>query len=95
MLIGGELVYSESGEWLPSVNPAIEEEIGRTPAGSAADVARAVETVRSGYVWINGTSKHHRGTPFGGYGNSGIGREEHIEELLSYTETKTLHLLLD
>ena len=54
----------------------------------------AARGVRSGYVWINGTSKHHRGTPFGGYGNSGTGREEHIEELLSYTETKTVHLML-
>ena len=49
----------------------------------------------AGYIWINGASKHHRGTPFGGYKNSGIGREEGIGELLSYTESKTIHVLLD
>ena len=43
MLIGGELVESESGAWLDSVNPATEELIGRVPAGTKADVERAYE----------------------------------------------------
>ena len=42
MLIGGELVASEGGEWLESVNPADEETLGHVPAGTAADVNRAV-----------------------------------------------------
>ena len=41
MLINGELVESESGNWLSSLNPANEEIIGRIPAASAADVHRA------------------------------------------------------
>ena len=55
---------------------------------------RAARGVKSGYVWINGASGHFYGTPFGGFKNSGLGREEGIDELLSYTETKTIHLLL-
>lgn len=55
---------------------------------------RCMRKIKAGYVWINGFSAHHLGTPFGGMGNSGIGREEGIEELLSYTETKTVHLAL-
>jgi aldehyde dehydrogenase (NAD+)/betaine-aldehyde dehydrogenase len=55
---------------------------------------RCVRKIKAGYVWINGFSAHHLGTPFGGFGNSGIGREEGIEELLSYAETKTVHLTL-
>jgi betaine-aldehyde dehydrogenase len=43
MLIGGELTASQTGQWLDSINPANEELIGRTPAGAAADVNRAVE----------------------------------------------------
>jgi len=42
MLIGGELVPSESGQWLESVNPATEETLGHVPQGTAADVSRAV-----------------------------------------------------
>ena len=31
MLIGGELVESESGRWFDSINPANEEIIGKVP----------------------------------------------------------------
>lgn len=55
----------------------------------ALDVGRRIDC---GYVWINGTSGHHIGTPFGGTKNSGIGREECLEELLSYTQTKAFHI---
>jgi acyl-CoA reductase-like NAD-dependent aldehyde dehydrogenase len=55
---------------------------------------RVARAVKSGYVWINGASGHFYGTPFGGYKNSGLGREEGIDELLSYTEVKTIHVLL-
>ncbi|CAN7294083.1 aldehyde dehydrogenase family protein [Phyllobacterium sp. LjRoot231] len=54
---------------------------------------RMMRAVRAGYVWVNGTSGHFYGTPFGGFGNSGIGREEGLAELLSYTEIKTAHLM--
>ncbi len=55
---------------------------------------RTARRLRSGYVWINGTSSHYLGTPFGGMKNSGIGREESLDELRSYTETKTVHVML-
>src|SRR6266581_2123133 len=42
MLIGGELVASEGGEWLESLNPANEETLGHVPAATAVDVNRAV-----------------------------------------------------
>ncbi len=54
---------------------------------------RAARAVRSGYVWINGASGHFYGTPFGGMKNSGLGNEEGLDELLSYTENKTIHLM--
>lgn len=55
---------------------------------------RAARTVKAGYVWINGASSHFYGTPFGGMKNSGLGREEGLDELLSYTENKTIHIKL-
>jgi acyl-CoA reductase-like NAD-dependent aldehyde dehydrogenase len=48
--------------------------------------------VRSGYVWINEVGTRPKGTPFGGFGDSGIGREEGLEEILSYTSIKTVHV---
>jgi acyl-CoA reductase-like NAD-dependent aldehyde dehydrogenase len=55
---------------------------------------RVSRRVQAGYVWINGSSQHFLGTPFGGVKASGVGREESLEELLSYTELKTVHVFL-
>jgi acyl-CoA reductase-like NAD-dependent aldehyde dehydrogenase len=48
--------------------------------------------VRAGYVWINEAGRRYKGTPFGGFNDSGIGREEGLEELFSYSAIKTIHL---
>ena len=45
-------------------------------------------------VWINGTGRHYLGTGFSGWKNSGLGREECLDELLSYTQTKAVHIIL-
>ncbi|MFM0123894.1 aldehyde dehydrogenase family protein [Paraburkholderia sp. RL18-101-BIB-B] len=47
-----------------------------------------------GYVWVNGGGGHYTGMPFGGTKNSGVGREECMDELLSYTRQKSLHVTL-
>ena len=49
MLIGGELVPSEGGEWLESVNPANEETLGHVPHGTANDVNRAVAAAEAAH----------------------------------------------
>src|SRR5215472_4180860 len=49
MLIGGDLVPSEAGEWLESVNPATEETLGHVPQGTAADVSRAVAAAEAAH----------------------------------------------
>jgi aldehyde dehydrogenase (NAD+)/betaine-aldehyde dehydrogenase len=55
---------------------------------------RAARAVKSGYIWVNNNSAHYYGVPFGGLKNSGLGREEGLDELLGYTETKSLHIKL-
>jgi acyl-CoA reductase-like NAD-dependent aldehyde dehydrogenase len=49
MLIGGELVPSEGGEWLESVNPATEETLGHVPQGTVTDVNRAVAAAEAAH----------------------------------------------
>ncbi len=56
---------------------------------------QAAERVEAGYVWINGSSTHFIGAPFGGYKQSGVGREECLEELLDYTQVKNVNVTLD
>ncbi len=52
---------------------------------------RAAERVEVGYVWIN-SSGRYLGAPYGGWKQSGIGKEESFEELLSYTRVKNVNM---
>lgn len=47
--IGGHFTNSESGETLPSINPATEEEITRIPVCSESDVDRAISAAREAF----------------------------------------------
>jgi betaine-aldehyde dehydrogenase len=38
--------------------------------------------------------QHFLGAPFGGFKQSGLGREECLEELLSFTQEKNIYLRL-
>lgn len=79
------------------IRSANDVEYGLTAAVWTNDLNSALRVARSiqaGYVWINGVSTHYTGCAFGGMKNSGIGREEGLEELLSYTESKTVHVHL-
>ena len=72
-------------------------ELGLTAAIWTNDINRALkvaQAVQAGYIWINGVGQHYRGVPYGGFKNSGIGREEGISELLSYTEEKVINIVL-
>ena len=52
---------------------------------------RAAMTVEAGFVWVNDVSKHFLGTPFGGFKQSGIGREQSLEGMLdSFTQRKNV-----
>jgi len=55
---------------------------------AAMDTAERVE---AGYVWIN-SSGRYLGAPYGGWKQSGIGKEESLEELLSYTRVKNINM---
>jgi len=79
------------------IEVANSTEFGLTAAIWTRDINIAMTTARkvqSGHIWINGVSGHFKGMPFGGFKNSGIGREEGLEELLSYTEEKAIHIML-
>lgn len=88
------------GRWKTTdeaVELANSTEYGLTCAVWTNDIRNALKVarrVRSGHLWINGCSNHFLGVPFGGMKNSGVGREEGIEEMFSYTEAKTINIML-
>ena len=64
-------------------------------AASSIYLINDARDVEAGYVWVNDVSMHFPGTPYGGIKDSGVGREESLEELLSYTQTKNVNILFD
>lgn len=59
------------------------------------DPGRGVEVakrIRAGTVWVNDYHVLSMDAPFGGYKHSGVGRELGLEGLLSYTESKHIHV---
>jgi betaine-aldehyde dehydrogenase len=55
---------------------------------------RTAQRVQAGFVWVNEVSRHFLGAPFGGVKQSGLGREECLDELLAYTQMKNVHVRL-
>ena len=72
-------------------------DVGLTASIWTHDLDRAhrlASRIEAGYVWINNASTHHVGVPFGGYKQSGMGREESIEELLACTQIKNVSVTI-
>jgi len=90
----GVLKWSDEAIMLEQVNAVdygLTASIWTNDLGTAH---RAAANVEAGFIWINDISKHFIGTPFGGYKQSGIGREECLEELLSFTQEKNININL-
>ncbi len=87
--------WTDEAEMLRAVN---DVEYGLTASIWTRDLATAHRTaarVEAGYVWINSSSAHYLAAPFGGYKQSGVGREESIEELMDATQIKNVHVEFD
>src|SRR5215467_528335 len=90
----GVFKWSDEAKMLETVNSV---EYGLTASIWTNDLNTAHRTamaVQVGYVWINEVSKHFLGAPFGGFKQSGLGREECFEEMLAFTQEKNIHVRL-
>ena len=90
----GIFKWSDEARMLAQVNAV---EYGLTCSIWTNDISVAHRTamnVEAGFIWINEVGKHFLGAPFGGYKQSGIGREECFAELMSFTQEKNIHVRL-
>jgi acyl-CoA reductase-like NAD-dependent aldehyde dehydrogenase len=55
----------------------------------------ATENLKAGTVWVNNYRATSVTSPFGGYKQSGIGRESGTEAIKEYLETKTVWISTD
>ena len=88
------LKWDDEESMLQNVNAV---EYGLTASIWTTNLAKAHSTasrVQSGFVWVNHVGSHFIGTSFGGFKQSGMGREEGFEELISYTQAKNVHVVL-
>jgi acyl-CoA reductase-like NAD-dependent aldehyde dehydrogenase len=84
--------WSTEDELLQIAN---EVDLGLSAAVWTSDIDRALRLssgLRAGYIWVNDANRHYPGSPFGGVKGSGVGREESVEELQSYSESKTVNI---
>ena len=55
----------------------------------------AVRRLKAGLVWVNNHQRRPAVTPFGGYKQSGLGAERYTDELLTYSQEKSVLMTLD
>lgn len=95
-IFGPVLVVLPFSNYDEAVRISNEVAFGLTASVFTRDLANAhayARDVEAGYVWVNDVSMHFAGTPYGGVKDSGLGREESLEEILSYTQTKNVNVL--
>ena len=68
---------------------------GLAAAVFSRDISRALNIghkLNAGTVWVNCYNQLHSNVPFGGYKQSGIGRELGEYALANYTNVKAVHV---
>ena len=79
--------------WGGRFNEPTDSFVQRFTASVDFDQRMAMETARrieAGLVWVNGSGRKPLGVPFGGYKDSGIGREGSRYGIDEYLEIKYL-----
>ncbi|EMA42158.1 Aldehyde Dehydrogenase [Halococcus morrhuae DSM 1307] len=83
--------YDEMIEWANDVEYGLAAGIITNDLSKAN---RAARDIKAGNIWVNQYNDFPAGQPFGGFKQSGIGREQAEETLDHYSQTKTINMNL-
>jgi len=86
--------FSREDEVLPAANDTVYGLAGAVWTKDISKAHRLARQMRAGTVWINCYNVFDAALPFGGYKQSGWGREMGAEAIGLYTETKSVCLKL-
>ncbi len=92
-IFGPVVAVTAFDDWDELIARANGTRYGLAAGAWTQDVSRAhrfARAVKAGVVWINGYGLYDAAAPFGGYKESGFGREMGREALDLYTQTKTV-----
>ena len=89
------LTWEDEDEMVRQVNDVIYGLSAAIYTHDYAAAHRLARRIEAGYIWVNIPGGHALGSPYGGIKQSGIGREECLDELLSYTQVKSVRMRLD
>ena len=96
-IFGPVLELFEWSDYDAMVERANDVDYGLTAGVMTEDLGRANDCARdleAGTVWVNQYQDFPAGMPFGGYKQSGIGRETAFETVEEYTRTKAIDVSL-
>lgn len=94
-IFGPVLSVIRWSDWDEMINQANDTTYGLAAGLYTSNLANAMKTadrLQAGSVWVNAYVNLNPGAPFGGYKDSGIGRENCKETLDMYTRLKTVML---
>jgi len=89
------ITWSDYDEMIRQAN---DTEYGLAAGMATENLSLAHETaekIEAGNIWVNKYATLPPGVPFGGYKQSGLGREHSREALLTYTQCKTVDIATD
>ncbi|KAJ7266427.1 aldehyde dehydrogenase domain-containing protein [Mycena haematopus] len=92
--VGVVIKFKDEADVLRQANDSV---YGLAAAVFTQDINRALETahkLQAGTAWVNCVNQLHANVPFGGYKQSGIGRELGEYALHNYTNVKAVHINL-
>ncbi|KAJ6526796.1 aldehyde dehydrogenase domain-containing protein [Mycena capillaripes] len=92
--VGVVIKFTDQADVLRQANDTV---YGLAAAVFSQDINRALETahkLQAGTAWVNCVNQLHANVPFGGFKQSGIGRELGEYALHNYTNVKAVHVNL-
>ncbi|ETN42393.1 uncharacterized protein HMPREF1541_01547 [Cyphellophora europaea CBS 101466] len=88
------LKWTDEAKMWEDVNSVEYGLTGAIYSSNVATAHKAAKKMEAGYIWVNTSSTHFLGIPFGGYKQSGKGREHDLQELYDMTQLKAVHVCL-